>query len=149
MIVSDYISIGAVCVSVISIIVSIFLFNNQKKYIKTQDELNKLLLNKEKKEVESTDEALVSANVVRMGSKNYRIRVFNKGKGQANNVNISYFEQNNWMIMNNILPIEFIKSGQSVDLILALHMNTQSKVKAILTWEDKKGSKENIVILTC
>jgi len=148
MVVSDYISIGAVIVSVISIIVSIILYNKQNRYIKTQDDLNQLLLTKEKKEVDSSEEAFVSANVVKMGNGNYRIRVFNKGKGRANNVDISYPEEHNWMIMNNIFPLEFLESGQSVELILALNMGAQSKIKAVFTWNDKNGAKTNEVILT-
>jgi len=45
---SDIISIIAVSVSFISIIATIIIYSNQKKYISTQNELNKLLLNKEK-----------------------------------------------------------------------------------------------------
>lgn len=111
MIVSDYIAICAVIVSLISIIVSIFLYNNQKKYIQTQDDLNQILLSKEKKQIESADEAIISANVVKMGNKILRIRIFNKGNGRANNVQISYPQDHNWLIKDDILPLEFLDSG--------------------------------------
>jgi len=83
-----------------------------------------------------------------MGSKISLIRVFNKGKGRANNVQISYPERHNWLIMNDILPLEFLDSGQSVDLKLALNSSAQSKIKVILSWNDQKGKKSNEVILT-
>lgn len=102
MLTSDYISLGAILVSITSIIVSIFLYSNQKKYIKTQDELNKLQLKKEIKELEIAEDGFISANMVRMGNKVNRIRVFNKGNGRANNVNINYLEKHNWIIMNDI-----------------------------------------------
>lgn len=148
MAVSDYASIVAISVSIISITFSIIRYNKQRKYIKTQDELNQLLLAKEKKEVDSSDEAIVSANMVKMGKENYRIRVFNKGKGRANNVDISYPEDHDWIIMNRVFPLEFLLSGQSVELMLAPHMGAQSKIKAVLTWNDKNGEKKNEVILT-
>ncbi|TGL02170.1 hypothetical protein EHQ43_17580 [Leptospira bouyouniensis] len=148
MLTSDYIAIVAVIVSIISIVVSIYIYNNQKTYIKTQHELNKLLLEKERKEVETLEEAFVSANVVKLGTGKNRIRIFNKGKGRANNVNISYPEDHNWLITNRIFPLEFLDSGQSVEMILSMYMGSQSKIRAILTWNDKAGEKTNEVILT-
>ena len=148
MLTSDYIAIVAVFVSIISIVVSICIYKNQKTYIKTQHELNKLLLEKERKEVETLEEAFVSANVVKLGNGKNRIRIFNKGKGRANNVNISYPEDHNWLITNRIFPLEFLDSGQSVEMILSMYMGSQSKIRAILTWNDKAGEKTNEVILT-
>lgn len=148
MLTSDYISIVAVIVSTISIIVTIFIYFNQKKYIKNQDELNKLLLKKEILEVEASEEAFVSANVVHLGNGQNRIRIFNKGKSRANNVNISYPEKHNWLITNRVLPLDFLDSGHTVDLILTMTLGSQSKIRAILSWNDKTGEKTNEVILT-
>lgn len=148
MIVSDYIAIGAIIVSFVSIIVSIILYNNQKKYIRTQDDLNKLLLQKEKNNIEAAEEAYVSANVVKVGSSNHRIRIFNKGSNGADNVRISFPEEHNWIVRDDKFPLEFLDPRQSVDILLAMHLSSQSKVKIILYWIDKKGPHENDVILT-
>lgn len=46
------------------------------------------------------------------------------------------------------LPLEYLESGQSVDITVALHMGAQRKTKILLKWDDVNGSKENEVILT-
>lgn len=151
MVISNYISISAVVVSLISIIVSIILYINQKKYIKTQDDLNKLLLYKEKNEIEQNNSAFVSANVVSMGNSNYRIRIFNTGKSRANNVKISYPEEHSWFIKDEKFPMRFIDPNKSVDLPLSIFLNSESKITIIITWKDNSSNEEkrNEVILTC
>ena len=150
MVISDYISIGAVVVSSFSIIVSIILYKNQKKYIKTQDDLNKLLLNKEKNEIEQSNNAFVSANVVSMGNSKYRIRVYNTGKSRANDVKISYPEKHSWFIMDDKFPMKFIDPNKSVDLPLSISLNSESKITIIIIWKDISSNEEktNEVILT-
>ncbi len=147
MVVSDYISIGAICVSILAIIVSIILYKNQKRYTENQDKLNEILLDKERKQIELSKTASISANVIK-DFKNYKIRIFNKGASTANNVDISYPEDHNWIIINDVLPIEFLESGKSIDLPLAIAGSAQRKLKVILTWEDVTGEKKTEVILT-
>lgn len=142
MVISNYISISAVVVSFISIIVSIILYINQKKYIKTQDALNKLLLNKEKNEIEQNNSALVSANVVSMGNSNYRLRISNTGKSRANNVKLYYPEEHSWCISDKKFPMKFIDPNKSVDLPLSIFSNSESKITINITWKDNSSNEE-------
>jgi hypothetical protein len=145
---SDVISVVAVAIAFLSIVASVFIYLNQKKYIATQDSLNKLLLQKERNELDSAKEGDVSATVVHLGTNQYKVRVFNKGKGRARNVRIDYPEDHDWGIMDDLFPLEFLDAGQSVDLILALTLGSMSKIKAVLSWDDENGRRENEVILT-
>jgi hypothetical protein len=144
----DIISIVAVAMSFASIVASVFIYLNQKKYIATQDNLNKLLLQKERAELESAKEGDVGATVVRLGSNQYRIRVFNKSRGRAYDVRISYPEDHDWGINDHVFPLEFLDSGQSVDVILVLSFGCKSKIRAVLSWSDGNGSHRNEVMLT-
>jgi hypothetical protein len=146
--ISDISSLVAVALSFLSIVATIFIYINQKKYISTQNKLNELLLQKEKAELDSSTEGDVSANVVHIGTNHYRIRVFNKGGGRADNVSIEYPEEHDWMIMDDVLPIDFLDSGQGVDIKLALFAGCKSKIKAILHWDDVKGKRQKEIILT-
>jgi uncharacterized membrane protein len=148
MMLSDIISLIAVLIALFSLLQTILSWNNQKKYIKTQDELNKILLQKEQTESLSINQAEMSACVVRMGKAISRIRIFNKGKGRATNVKVNFPEPTNWRIYDEIFPLEYLEAGQSADLKLALHTQSQSKAKIQISWEDADGQKENEVILT-
>jgi hypothetical protein len=145
---SDLISGVAVVLSFLSVVASVIIYLNQKKYIQNQDRLNALLLRKEQAELESEGDAEVSANVVPIGTSKYRIRIFNKGKAKATDVQIRFPEDHDWLIKDEILPLEFLDSGKSVDLILMLFAGSKRKVKAILSWQDHRGRMENEAILT-
>jgi hypothetical protein len=143
---TDIIALGAVIISALSFLYSIVLNIKQGKYIKHQDELNKLLLKKEKAELEKELFADVSARIVKFGQSKYYIRVYNQGKNKAINVNFEMIDSK-WMIMNHAFPLEYLDPGSSVDLNLALFLGCEQKGKCIITWEDKSGKQEREVIL--
>jgi hypothetical protein len=148
MTINDLASVVAVVLSFLSIIASIIIYLNQRRYIKTQDKLNILLLRKEQADIDSEGQADVSANVVHIATNKYKIRVFNKGKARAKDVIIRFPEDNAWVIKDDIFPLEFLDPGKSVDLILMLFAGSQSKTKALLSWQDRRGRVEGEVILT-
>ncbi len=146
--ISDMIALIAVALSLLAFVYSIINNVRQNKYIKTQDELNGILLHKEKKSLSLENKAQISATFVRYGPKDKRIRVYNKGDSRATNVNIEFLEDPNWLIMDDIFPLEFLDSGDSVELIVSLHMQSSRKAKCKLTWMDISGENEIEVILT-
>ena len=143
---TDAIALIAVIISAFSFLYSILLNIKQGKYIKNQDELNKLLLEKEKAEIENKQFAELNAKVVKYGQSKYYIRVYNQGKTRANNVNFTMIESE-WMIMNHVFPLEYLDPGNSVDLSLSLFLGSELKSKCKITWEDKSGKQDRDVIL--
>ena len=143
---TDLIALLAVFVSVLSFIYSIILNINQGKYIKHQDQLNQLLLEKEITERQKEQFAEVGAKVVKYGQSKYYIKVYNQGKARANNVTFTITESE-WRIMDHAFPLEYLDAGSSVDLGLSLFLGSELKNKCKITWEDKSGHQEREVIL--
>jgi len=143
---TDIIALIAVVISALSFIYSIALNVRQGKYIKHQDELNQLLLAKEKAEIEKEQFADLNAKVIKYGQSKYYIKVYNQGKTRATNVDFTMIESK-WMIMDHAFPLEYLEPGNSVDINLSLYIGSELKSKCKITWEDKSGKQEREVIL--
>ncbi|UKE68210.1 hypothetical protein K8O61_11895 [Xanthomonas cerealis pv. cerealis] len=111
----------------------------QKGLIESQERLNKLLLEKEAGEASNTKRADLGANFIKLGSNQYRLKIFNKGKSVARNVSIEFPEGNDCLIDSDIeakFPLERMDPHQFVELIAAVHMETKSKQVIKLYWSD-------------
>lgn len=111
----------------------------QKGLIESQERLNKLLLEKEAGDASNTKRADLGANFIKLGSNQYRLKIFNKGKSAARNVSIEFPEGNDCLIDSDIeakFPLERMDPHQSVELIAAVHMETKSKQVIKLYWSD-------------
>ncbi|KAB0537871.1 hypothetical protein [Xanthomonas cissicola] len=111
----------------------------QKGLIESQERLNKLLLEKEAGEASNTKRADLGANFIKLGSNQYRLKIFNKGKSVARNVSIEFPEGNDCLIDCDIeakFPLERMDPHQFVELIAAVHMETNSKQVIKLHWSD-------------
>lgn len=120
-------------------------FNNrQRALIESQEKLNNLLF--EKEVVEATDEkrANLGATFIKLGSNKYRLKIWNKGKAIARDVNIEFPEGNEVLIESEIsskFPLEVLDTHQSVELIAAVHMGTKSKHLFRLVWTDDHNER--------
>ncbi|WP_274507213.1 hypothetical protein [Xanthomonas campestris] len=111
----------------------------QKSLIESQERLNRLLLDKEASEASSTKKADLGANFIKLGSNQYRLKIFNKGKSAARNVTIGFPEGNDCFIDSDIeakFPLERMDPQQSVELIAAVHFETKSKQVIKIYWSD-------------
>ncbi len=128
-------------------------FNNrQKSLIESQEKLNKRLLEKEDAESTAEKKADLGATFVKLGSNNYRLKIWNKGRASARNVLIAFPEGNDCLIesdINSKFPLEALDTYQSVELIAAVHMGTKSKHAIKLCWaDDFSPSNEKVVYPT-
>jgi len=143
---TDLIALLAVVISALSFFYSIALNIKQGKYIKHQDELNNILLLKEKSEIEKQKFADLDAKVIKYGNSKYYIKVYNQGKARAYNVDFQMIDSE-WMIMDHAFPLEYFEPSKSIELNLALSLNSEMKSKCLLTWEDESGPHTKEVIL--
>lgn len=124
----------------------------QLSLIETQEELNKRLLAQDDSEAADAIKADVGAKYVKLGNSKYRLKVFNKGKASARNVQIEFPDDDAPVPKSEIedkLPMELLEQHQSVDLIASMSMGTPRKQKAILRWaDDHSDSNEKTVYLT-
>ena len=124
----------------------------QKKLIESQESLNALWLDKGQYEALNEKKADVSVGYNRIGSNNYRVKVWNKGKADARNVRIDFPEGNEVVSQSDIdskFPLEVLEQHQSVDLIALVHMGTRRKQPVKLLWaDDASEENEKIAYLT-
>lgn len=115
-------------------------FNDrQKALIESQEKLNQRLLEKEDAESASEKRADLGATFIKLGSNNYRLKIWNKGKATARNVSIDFPEGNDCFIESDIqskFPLETLDTYQSVEITAAVCMGTKNKHTVKLSWTD-------------
>nr|VFK49672.1 MAG: hypothetical protein BECKTC1821D_GA0114238_10825 [Candidatus Kentron sp. TC] len=85
----------------------------QKSLIESQEKLNNLLLKKEEGEALSDKKADLGASFVKLGSSNYRLKIWNKGNATARNVRLEFPEGNDVVIESEVdkkFPL-FLRGG--------------------------------------
>lgn len=124
----------------------------QKSLIESQERLNALLLVKEEGEAAEEKKADLGATVIKLGSSNCRVKIWNKGKAPARNISIDFPDGNDLIINSEVerkFPLEVLDRLQAVELIAAVHMGIKSKHTIRLTWSDDfRETNEKTVYLT-
>lgn len=128
-------------------------FNNrQKSLIDSQEQLNKRLLSKEDAESDKDRRAELGATFIKLGSSKYRLRVFNRGKSTARDVNIEFPDGDDVVSQSDVsrkFPMEALEPHQSVELIASIHLGSKSKHTIRLSWSDEaSASNEKTVYAT-
>ena len=128
-------------------------FNKKQKIlIEIQEKLNTLLLDKENDEAIKKRQADLGASLIKLGSREYRLKIWNKGSAAARNVKLEFPEGNDIVIDSEItdkFPLERLDKFQSVELIAVVHMQTKSKHVIRLRWQDEaQDNNEKILYIT-
>ena len=121
----------------------------EEALLELQRKVNELTIEKEKREAIEMCRAELGANLIPMGSHNYRLRIFNKGKALARNVLVDFPDGNDLVPENDVkdkFPMESMEPSQGVDLIAAIHMQTKPKHKIHLSWQDTSGNLQEKTI---
>lgn len=141
---SDVVAATALLISALTAWQTIRFNKRQQSLIESQEQLNNLLLQRGEEESAEDRRADIGATIVKLGSGNYRLKIWNKGKTAAKNVQISFPEGNDIIAEPEIaekFPLEILDTYQAVELIAYVHLNTKRKHVVHLTWSD--GFKEN------
>jgi hypothetical protein len=148
---SDIIASVALLVSAYAAWRTLAFQQRQKSLIEVQERLQSLLLQKEQGQSTAEKRADLGASIVKMGNSNYRLKVFNKGKSPARNVNVTFPDGNDLIPHSEIsrkFPLESLEAHQSVELIAAVHMQTRPKHRVDLSWSDDAGDNSKTVYAT-
>jgi hypothetical protein len=120
-----------------------FDFNKrQKEFIETNDKLNQLLLEKEMQEGLLQKKADISANFIKIGKNQHRLKIFNRGPNTATNVRLEVPQGNEILIdadVNEKFPIPILEQHQSVELIADVHQLSPSRMNLKVVWDDASG----------
>lgn len=133
--------------------------NSQQKQLNDQQaKLNEYQLQKSKEEELEKKQALIEAYVYetrdRRGNPAWRMKIYNKGKAKALNVNfesetLKNDESINLYVSDDLFPISSLQPQGSVELIVALCYGHKSSHKFKFIWDDESGvnrSQEQDVI---
>lgn len=142
--VGDIVSALALVIAIYSAWTTTRFNKRQIDFQKTADRLNHLLVEKESAETVALKQADISANFYKAGTSNYRLKVFNRGKGVASNVRIEVLDDSGLLMASDIdrkFPVPSMEQHASVELIAAVGMDSPNRVHIRLTWDDATGQE--------
>lgn len=141
---ADFGSLASAFLALLALIVSIISMRKSNKFGKTADRLNLLLINKEQEEGHTAKRADISANLIKVGKSDYRLKVFNRGKGTARNVKLTDLDGENSIIIAGSIeekfPVPILEQHQSIELITFIGYNSKFRTHIKLEWDDETGS---------
>jgi hypothetical protein len=111
----------------------------QKSLLDGQEALNRRLLEREEAEANESKRAILGVEFFKVGSSNYRLKVYNKGKSAARDVRIEFPEGNEVFLASDIqdkFPLKELERHQSVELMAAFHMGSKATHPLRLRWAD-------------
>jgi glycosyltransferase involved in cell wall biosynthesis len=104
---------------------------------------------KESSESEAAKKADLRAEFLRYGSNKYKLKISNRGPSSARNVRLEFPDGNDCVLLDDKFPFEIMEPYQSVDLIAVVAMETKSKHKIKLLWDDAlRADNEKVVYAT-
>ena len=109
----------------------------------TQNELNKLLLRKEKADAITAECADFSARFVKIGSSKWRLKIANKGKASAQDVDVDFPDSGIILGAEDKFPMAVMEPGDSVELIAAIAMGDPPKIQVKISWKDRMQGETN------
>ena len=154
---SDTIALAALAVSIYTIIsseVKSRKSDREQRVIKDeQDRLRKLLLEKETKSAISEMKAELGARLVKIANNNYRLKIFNRGKVEARNLEINFPDNdgNKYLSMHDVedkFPYEVLHPQHGIEILAGLSFGSKNKYRIKLIWDDdfKKRNEEEFFI---
>ncbi|EKK3903186.1 hypothetical protein PNB79_001817 [Salmonella enterica] len=154
---SDAIAFAALVVSIYTIIsseVKSRKSDREQKVMKgEQDRLRKLLLEKETKSVINDMKAELGARLVKIAKNNYRLKIFNRGKVEAKNIEIHFPDSDGdeYLVMHDVrdkFPYEVLHPQCGIEIIASLSYESKSKYRVKLIWDDdyKRRNEEEFFV---
>lgn len=141
--VGDLGSVASAVVAFVALIVSVISMYKTNKFGETTDRLNRLLIEREQAEGISSKQADLSTNIIKLGKSDYRLKIFNRGKGVAHNVKLIDMDKDNTVLIANDIqhkfPVPILEQHQSVELAAAVTLGSGPRIHIKLIWDDETG----------
>ena len=90
-------------------------------------------------ETERQRRAEVSANFVKIGKHNHRLKVYNRGAGIARNVRLEVLSGEDLLAGDDLrekFPVPALEQHQTVELLASVHLRSPRRSHVILHWDD-------------
>lgn len=154
---SDIIALGALAVSIYTIISSEVKSrknDREQKIIKDeQDRLRKLLLEKETKSAINEMKAELGVRLVNITRNNYRLKIYNRGKVEARNIEILFPDNDGdeYLAISDVqdkFPYEILHPQHGIEIIAVISSDSKTKYRIKLIWDDsyKRRNEEEFFI---
>lgn len=153
---TDLIATGALIVSTGALFASVWTarithrFNRKQiAFEKTAERLNVLLIEKEAAENQALQRAEIASNIYRVG-RDTRLKVFNRGKAAAHNVRLEELDAAGLLMRSDIerkFPVERLDVHGSVELHIIRTLQSASKTRIQVTWDDDAGRDQTKVLI--
>ena len=128
----------ALFLSVLAIVGSIFTYFSHDRKIKKQEaRINEYQLTKLKEEEEENKKALISGNIIKKESGQRILKIYNKGKAIATNINVQGLEIREIDVYDKILPYELMNPQDYSEIRFRIIMNAPPTLKLTYTWDDE------------
>lgn len=128
--------IFGIVISLLALSLSLFTYFKHDLKIKKQDALLKeYQIEKIREEKEQEQKAIIEANVVSDNRGKRIIKVYNKGKSLAKDVNVLIPESEGFTMISNPCPID-IKPHNGIEITLIAFTNCPDKIKIDFEWTD-------------
>jgi len=116
----------------------------QDELAATTDQLNRLLIDRETQAGQVSKRADLSANLISVGKNNWRLKVFNRGKGTARNVRLIDLQEEGSVLAQNVIrqkfPVPILEQHQWVEVAALQLMAGPARARIKLIWDDETGS---------
>lgn len=115
----------------------------QNEFAETAERLNQLLIARETAENEQQGKADMSANLVKIGKHDYRLKVFNRGLGTARNVRLEVLDGERVLPTSDVerkFPVPALERQQGVELSARVYIGSPRRCHVKLLWDDETGS---------
>jgi len=129
--------IAGLIISIIALFLSIITYLVHDHKIKKQEKLlNEYQITKIESEKIESKKAIIEANIIKVNNGKDAIKIYNKGKVTARNVNVIFPEPKGYQIIsNNPCPID-LKPTHSIEFILILFTGHPEKIDITFEWSD-------------
>ena len=142
--VGDIGSIASAIVALVALIISVISMHKANKFDSTADRLNRMLIEREQAEGIASKKADLSANMIKTGKSDYRLKIFNRGKGTACNVRLIDLAGDSSVLISSDIQRKFprpiLEQHQSVELIAAVTLSASPCGHIKLQWDDETGA---------
>lgn len=129
--------LASIIISIIALLGSLATYIIHDHKIKEQEKMiNEYQLAKYKEEEEENKKALISGNIIKKERGQRVLKIYNKGKATATDINIQGLDIREIELQDNILPYELLNPQDYAQIKFLIIMNAPSTIKLTYTWDD-------------
>jgi len=129
--------LASIIISIITLLGSLTGYLIHDRKIKKQEEkINEYLLAKYEEEKVENKKALISGNIIKKERSQRVLKIYNKGKATATNINIQGLDIQELELQDTILPYELLNPQDYAEIRFLIIMYAPPTIKLTYTWDD-------------